>query len=49
MVKNNYYISSVDGILNAVIINGLPVGKSIFQGEGAGQAATTSALVSDIS
>ena len=49
LVKNNSYISSVDGILNAVIINGLPVGKSIFQGEGAGPAATTSALVSDIS
>ena len=32
-----------------VIVNGNPVGQSIIQGEGAGPAATTSALVSDIS
>ena len=35
--------------VNAVIIDGKPVGQSIIQGEGAGAAATTSALVSDIS
>ena len=35
--------------MNAVIIDGNPVGKSTIQGEGAGPAATTSALVSDIS
>ena len=34
---------------NAVIIDGKPVGQSIIQGEGAGPAATTSALISDIS
>ena len=36
-------------MLNAVIIDGKPVGQSIIQGEGAGAAATTSALISDIS
>ena len=41
--------SSIDGVLNAVIIDGKPVGQSTIQGEGAGPAATTSALVSDIS
>ena len=35
--------------MNAVIIDGKPVGQSTIQGEGAGAAATTSALVSDIS
>ena len=35
--------------MNAVIIDGKPVGQSIIQGEGAGAAATTSALISDIS
>ena len=34
---------------SAVIVDGKPVGQSIIQGEGAGPAATTSALVSDIS
>ena len=42
-------MASIDGVLNAVILNGHPVGQSIIQGEGAGPAATTSALVSDIS
>ena len=36
-------------MLNAVIVDGKPVGQSIIQGAGAGAAATTSALVSDIS
>jgi len=49
LVKKNSYIAGIDGVLNAVIIEGKPVGKSSIQGEGAGPAATTSALVSDIS
>jgi homoserine dehydrogenase len=49
LVKNNSYVGSIDGVLNAVIIEGKPVGQSIIQGEGAGPSATTSALVSDIS
>ena len=36
-------------MLNAVIVDGKPMGRSIIQGEGAGPSATTSALVSDIS
>ena len=35
--------------MNAVIVEGSPVGQSIIQGAGAGAAATTSALISDIS
>ena len=49
LVKNTSYIASVNGVLNAVIIDGKPIGKNIIQGEGAGPSATTSALVSDIS
>ena len=49
LIKNNSYVASIDGVLNAVIINGKPVGQSVIQGEGAGAAATTSALISDIS
>jgi homoserine dehydrogenase len=49
LVKNNSYVGSINGVLNAVIIEGKPVGQSIIQGEGAGPSATTSALVSDIS
>ena len=49
LIKKDSYIASVDGVLNAVIIDGKPVGQSVIQGEGAGPAATTSALISDIS
>ena len=49
LVKNNSYVASIDGVLNTVIIDGQPVGRSAIQGEGAGPAATTSALISDIS
>ena len=49
LIKDSSYVGSIDGVLNAVIIDGNPVGQSIIQGEGAGPAATTSALVSDIS
>jgi len=49
LLKKNSYVAGIDGVLNAVIVDGKPIGQSIIQGEGAGPAATTSALVSDIS
>ena len=49
LIKKSSYVASIDGVLNAIIIDGIPVGRSIIQGEGAGPAATTSALISDIS
>ncbi len=49
LIKKESYVASIDGVLNAIIIDGKPVGRSIIQGEGAGPAATTSALISDIS
>ena len=49
LIKTSSYVAGIDGVLNAVIIDGSPVGQSIIQGEGAGPTATTSALVSDIS
>ncbi len=49
LIKKSSSIASIDGVLNAVIIDGKPVGQNVIQGEGAGPEATTSALVSDIS
>ena len=49
LIDKYSYIAGIDGVLNAIIIDGKPVGQSIIQGEGAGPEATTSALVSDIS
>ena len=49
LIKKDSYVASIDGVLNAVIVEGKPVGQSTIQGEGAGPEATTSALISDIS
>ena len=49
LIKKSSYIAGINGVLNAIIIDGDPVGQSIIQGEGAGPKPTTSALVSDIS
>ena len=48
LINKESRLSNVNGVLNAVIIEGEPVGKSILQGEGAGSGPTTSALVADI-
>ena len=49
LIKKSSYIAGVNGVLNAVIVDGKPVGKNVIQGEGAGPEPTTSALISDIS
>ena len=49
LIKKSSYIASIDGVLNAVIVDGTPVGQNVIQGEGAGPQPTTSALISDIS
>ena len=48
LIKKNSYIAKIDGVLNAVIIESNPVGKTVLQGEGAGPGPTTSSLVSDL-
>ncbi len=48
LVKKDTYIGNVNGVMNAVISRGHPVGESIFQGEGAGPGPTSSALMSDL-
>ena len=48
LVKKNTYIGNVNGVMNAVILEGMPVGESVLQGEGAGSGPTSSALMSDL-
>ncbi|MBD1161272.1 homoserine dehydrogenase [Pelagibacterales bacterium SAG-MED15] len=48
LVKNNTYIANVGGVMNAVILDGKPIGESVLQGEGAGPGPTSSALMSDL-
>ncbi len=48
LVSKKKYIGNVNGVMNAVIIEGKPVGESVFQGEGAGPGPTSSSLLSDL-
>ena len=48
LVSKNTYIGNVNGVMNAVITEGKPVGQSILQGEGAGPGPTSSSLLSDL-
>ena len=48
LVSKNTYIGNVNGVMNAVIIEGKPVGNSVLQGEGAGPGPTSSSLLSDL-
>ena len=47
LVSKNTYIGNVNGVMNAVITEGKPVGESVLQGEGAGPGPTSSSLLSD--
>ncbi|MDH4226375.1 MAG: homoserine dehydrogenase [Deltaproteobacteria bacterium] len=48
MIPEKHLLSAVDGVLNAVHINGDAVGPVLFYGRGAGMMATASAVVADI-
>ena len=48
LVGKNTYIGNVNGVMNAVITHGKPVGETILQGEGAGPGPTSSSLLSDL-
>ena len=42
LVNKKTYIGNVNGVMNAVITEGIPVGETILQGEGAGPGPTSS-------
>ena len=48
LVSKKSYIGNVNGVMNAIIMQGKPVGESILQGEGAGPGPTSSSLLSDL-
>ena len=48
LVEKDNYIGNINGVMNAIILEGKPVGQSVLQGEGAGPGATSSALMSDL-
>ena len=48
LVLRKSYIANIEGVLNALVIDGYPVGKTVLQGEGAGPGPTSSAIMSDL-
>jgi len=48
LVGKDTYLGNIDGVMNAVVLNSLPVGQTVLQGEGAGPGPTSSALMSDL-
>jgi homoserine dehydrogenase len=48
LVSKKSYIGNVGGAMNAVILEGKPIGESILQGEGAGPGPTSSSLLADL-
>jgi homoserine dehydrogenase len=48
MIPSDYMIAKVDGVFNAVYVEGDAVGSTMFYGRGAGDMPTGSAVVADI-
>jgi len=48
LISNDSFLANINGVLNAIVIDAMPVGKSVLQGEGAGAGPTSSALISDL-
>ena len=48
MLPKDYLISKVDGVMNAIYVNGQETGDTLYYGRGAGNMPTGSAVVSDI-
>jgi homoserine dehydrogenase len=48
LIPASHVLSSVSGVFNAVAVHGDIVGETLFYGRGAGQDATSSAVISDL-
>ena len=48
MVHNDHILSSVNGVMNSILLEGDAVGQILLYGAGAGEMPTASAVVSDI-
>lgn len=48
LVPAGHLIANVDGVLNAVLVDGDAVGQTMYHGPGAGAEATASAVIADL-
>ena len=48
LIPRGHVLASVNGVFNAIAVHGDIVGETLFYGRGAGQDATSSAVISDL-
>lgn len=48
LIPNNIDVANIDDVINAVVVDGHPIGRTIYEGPGAGKGPTSSAVISDI-
>ncbi len=48
LIPNNLDVANIDDVINAVVVDGKPIGRTIYEGPGAGKGPTSSAVISDI-
>lgn len=48
LVPDTHPLASINGVYNAILVEGEPLGQVVFSGPGAGSGPTASAVVSDI-
>ncbi len=48
MIPKNQMIAKVDGVMNAILVDGDAVGQTLYYGAGAGSEATASAVIADL-
>ncbi len=48
LIPFNLDVANIDDVTNAVVVDGSPIGRTIYEGPGAGKGPTSSAVISDI-
>ncbi len=48
LIPINLDVANIDNVTNAIVVDGNPIGRTIYEGPGAGTGPTSSAVISDI-
>lgn len=48
LISKDHPLASIDGVLNAVVVEGFPISRVMFSGPGAGKFPTASSVIGDI-
>ena len=48
LIPNDIDIANINGVTNAIVVDGNPIGRTVYEGPGAGKGPTSSSIISDI-